>query len=155
GLKCALMVAEGEEPKSILAGLPVEVTWRTGQFGMLASTAAYREGDDWLDGARTSITSNFDLLDELLREHLPDVSWRRPGAGYLAWLDFRGRGWGDDPAARILGQARVALSPGTGFGSGGCGWARINVACSPELLTEAVRRIAALPAGPQRQRTEG
>ncbi|GHD40155.1 aminotransferase class I/II-fold pyridoxal phosphate-dependent enzyme [Mycetocola manganoxydans] len=151
GLKCALMVAEGEEPKSILAGLPVEVTWRTGQFGMLASTAAYREGEGWLDGARASIKANLDLLDELRREHLPDVSWRRPDAGYLAWLDFRGRGWGDDPAARILEQARVALSPGTGFGSGGSGWARINVACSPELLTEAVRRIAAIPPGPQRQ----
>lgn len=147
GLKCALLVAEGEGPKAILAGLPLEVTWRTGQFGMLASTAAYRESEDWLDGAVSAITANFDLLDDLIRDDLPDVSWRRPDAGYLAWLDFRGRGWGDDPAALILDGAKVALSPGMGFGIEGTGWARINVACSPELLTEAVRRIAALPPG--------
>lgn len=147
GLKCAVMVADGERPAAVLDGMPFEVTWRTGQFGMLASAAAYTDGQDWLDGVLASLASNIDLLDRLLREHLPEVTWRRPESSYLAWLDFSGRGWGDDPAARILSDARVALSPGPGFGEPGAGCARMNIACSPELLEEAVRRIARIPLG--------
>lgn len=147
GLKCAVMVAEGEGPAGILERMPFEVTWRTGQFGMLASAAAYTDGQDWLDGVLASLAANMDLLDRLLAEHLPGVTWRRPEASYLAWLDFRGRGWGDDPAGRILRGARVALTPGPGFGAPGAGFARMNIACSPELLEEAVRRIGRIPAG--------
>ena len=66
-----------------------------------------------------------------------------PGAGYLVWLDLRSLEWGDDPSARALESARVALNPGPGFGEQGKGFARINVACSPEVLTEAILRIAA------------
>lgn len=147
GLKCAVMIAEGDTPSGILDAMPFVVEWRTGQFGMLASAAAYTQGQDWLDGVLESLASNMDLLDRLLRDHLPGVTWHRPEASYLAWLDFRGRGWGDDPAERILRDARVALSPGPGFGSPGAGCARMNIACSPELLEEAIRRIALLPPG--------
>jgi cystathionine beta-lyase len=147
GLKCAILVAEGEEPAGILDRMPYEVAWRTGQFGMLASAAAYADGEDWLDGVLEAIAGNIRLLDRLLREHLPDVGWRRPEASYLTWLDFRGCGWGDDPADLILREAKVALSPGPGFGESGVGFARMNIACSPELLEEAVRRIAAIPRG--------
>lgn len=147
GLKCAVMVADGEGPAAVLDGMPFEVTWRTGQFGMLASAAAYTDGQDWLDGVLSALASNIELLDRLLREHLPEVTWRRPESSYLAWLDFGGRDWGDDPAARILSDARVALSPGPGFGEPGAGCARMNIACSPELLEEAIKRIARIPPG--------
>jgi cystathionine beta-lyase len=66
-----------------------------------------------------------------------------PRASYLAWLDFRGLGWGDDPAAHALEVARVALNPGLEFGPSGAGFARLNLACSPEVLREAVARLAA------------
>ena len=147
GLKCALIVAEGEGPASLLDGMPDEVTWRTGQFGMLASAAAYAEGEEWLDSALDAIAHNIDLLDRLLHDHLPGVTWRRPDAGYLAWLDVSGQGWGEDPAERILTEARVALSPGLAFGGAGTGFVRMNIACSPELLEEAVRRIADIAPG--------
>ena len=69
-----------------------------------------------------------------------------PVAGYLAWLDLRRLGWGDDPSERILAQARVALSPGPDFGPPGKGHARLNLACAPDVLTEAIIRMASLRA---------
>jgi cystathionine beta-lyase len=36
----------------------------------------------------------------------------------------------------------VALSGGPGFGTGSAGHVRLNFATPPELLTEAVRRMA-------------
>lgn len=144
GVKCALMVGAGDRAAAIFAGLPGEVGFRTSILGLHASIAAFRHGGDWLDGALAAIQSNRALLAELLAEQLPTVRYREPSASYLGWLDFRELGWGDDPAARILEAARVALVPGPEFGTQGRGFARLNFACSPEVLREAIARIAAI-----------
>jgi cystathionine beta-lyase len=47
------------------------------------------------------------------------------------------------PAEVFLEHGRVALNAGLPFGTGGAGHVRLNLATSPELLTEAVRRMAA------------
>ena len=68
----------------------------------------------------------------------------RPGeATYLAWLDCRALGLGDDPAAVFLERGRVAVNSGIPFGTGGAGHVRLNLATSPEVITEGVRRMAA------------
>ncbi|WP_138947100.1 MalY/PatB family protein [Plantibacter sp. M259] len=144
GLKCAVMVTAGPGPRSVVAGMPVEVFWRTGQFGVLASVAAFEAGEPWLDGLLGLLDGNRRLLGELLGTELPEVGYRSPAAGYLAWLDCTALGWTEPPARRILREARVALQEGAPFGPGGVGHARLNLACSPELLTEAVGRISAL-----------
>jgi cystathionine beta-lyase len=144
GLKCAVMVTAGPGPRSVVAGMPVEVFWRTGQFGVLASVAAFEAGEPWLDGLLALLDGNRRLLGELLGTELPAVGYRPPAAGYLAWLDCTALGWAGPPARRILREARVALQEGAPFGPGGVGHARLNLACSPELLTEAVGRISAL-----------
>ena len=45
-------------------------------------------------------------------------------------------------AAALRERARVALNSGPSFGAGGAGHARLNLACAPEVLEEAVARIA-------------
>ncbi len=79
----------------------------------------------------------------LLREQLPGIGYVPGSATFLAWLDCRHLGLGDDPAAAFLERGRVALSPGADFGVQGAGFARLNIGTSPELIGEAVRRIAA------------
>lgn len=144
GFKCALMIAESERTVSLLDAMSFEVGARTSILGLHASIAALREDDEWLDGAIASIQASAALLATLLAAKLPEVGYRPPRAGFLAWLDFRPLGWGDDPAARILTEAKVALVPGPEFGAAGAGFARLNLACSPEVLTEAIERIGEL-----------
>jgi cystathionine beta-lyase len=144
GLKCALMITAGERSAEVVRGLPIEVEWRTGQFGMLAGTAAFSDGDDWLDGVLVTLDRHRRLLAELLAEKLPAAVYRVPDAGYLAWIDLRGLGWGDDPARRILRDAKVALHFGPHFGDEGRGFVRLNFACAEEVLSDAVRRMGAL-----------
>lgn len=143
GFKCALMVAASERSLGVLEAMYEEVTYRTSIVGYHASVAAFTHGDAWLDGAVRAITRSADLLADLLTEHLPTVRWSRPAASYLAWLDMSALGWGDDPAQRALDVGRVALNSGLTFGPQGAGFARLNFACSPEVLTEAVHRLAA------------
>lgn len=143
GFKCALMIAASERGLAVLDGMPDEVFFRTSIVGFHASVAAFTDGDDWLAGAVRAITASSALLGELLADQLPEVTFTPPRASYLAWLDFRALGWGDDPAQRALEVAGVALNSGRTFGPSGAGFARLNLACSPEVLTEAVRRLAA------------
>ncbi|CAH0141568.1 Putative cystathionine beta-lyase [Microbacterium oxydans] len=145
GLKCALMVTAGEETSSLVRGMPDEVEWRTGQFGLLAAVAAFSEqSDPWLDGLLHTLDGNRSLVHRLLAHHLPAARYRIPDAGYLAWIDLGDLGWGDNPARRILKEARVALHYGPAFGHEGNGYVRLNFGTSPEIITEAVERIAAL-----------
>ena len=143
GTKCALMITASDRGDALLARLPAEVAFRTSLLGLHANVAAFTDGDAWLAGALRAIESNRQLLATLLAEKLPGVRFRMPRASYLAWLDCRDLNWGDDPAAHALDVARVALSPGQDFGTQGRGFMRLNFACSPEVLTEAVDRLAA------------
>ena len=142
GLKCALMVTAHDAIATMTATLPKEVEVRTSLFGRIASTAAFEHGEDWLAGVLASVEASRARLRRLLAERLPEVVCLEPHASYLAWLDFRALGWGDDPSARALEAAKVALVPGTDFGTPGRGFARLNFACSPEVLTEAIERLA-------------
>lgn len=147
GLKCAFFVAAGAEMIGLVRALPIEIEERTSLFGRIASETAYREGGPWLAGTLDAIEANRALLTRLLAEHIPEAVYREPRASYLAWVDLRALGWGDDPAAHILERARVAFANGPAFGSEGRGFVRINLACSPTVLTEAVKRIARLRQG--------
>lgn len=141
GLKAALAVA-GPETATDLARLPEEVGHGVSHVGMIGHAAAFRDGGEWLDALLDGVAANTRLLTDLLSRHLPDVRYR-PGEGtYLAWLDCRGLGLGDDPTSAFLERGRVALLPGPDFGEGGRGHARLNLATSRHVLTEAVERMS-------------
>lgn len=142
GLKCAMMVTAHYTMTSLTRTLPKEVEVRTSLFGRIASTAAFEHCEAWLAGMLASVEASRALLGRLLAEHLPEVICLEPHASYLAWLDFRALGWGDDPGSRALASAKVALVRGTDFGVEGRGFARLNFACAPDVLTEAIARIA-------------
>ncbi|MFG2944343.1 MalY/PatB family protein [Streptomyces adustus] len=141
GLKAALAVA-GPAAAADLARLPEEVSHGPSHVGVLAHTAALSEGTAWLDALLAGLDDNRRLLAELLAERLPAIGYRPSEATYLAWLDCRALGLRDDPAQVFLERGRVALNPGTDFGTGGTGHVRLNLATSPEVITEAVRRMA-------------
>ncbi|MFD8176157.1 MalY/PatB family protein [Streptomyces sp. NPDC059709] len=141
GLKAALALAG--PGAADLARMPEEVGHGPSHIGVLAHTAALRDGTAWLEAVLAGIDENRRLLTELLAERLPGVVHRPGEATYLAWLDCRALGLGDDPAEVFLDRGRVALSSGLPFGSGGAGHVRLNLATSPEVLTEAVGRMAA------------
>ncbi|MGW4681462.1 MalY/PatB family protein [Micromonospora taraxaci] len=145
GLRGAMLIA-GPAAAGDLARVPFEASVSTSHLGVIAHTAAFRDGGEWLDAVLTGLDDNRRLLAALLAEHLPVVRYQPGQATYLAWLDCRALGLGDDPASVFLDRGRVALNPGTAFGTGGEGHVRLNLATAPELITEAVRRMAAAVA---------
>ncbi|HVB64205.1 MAG TPA: aminotransferase class I/II-fold pyridoxal phosphate-dependent enzyme [Nitrolancea sp.] len=141
GFKAAVVVA-GADAADDLKSQAVRGGGHAGQMGVIAHTAAFNQARDWLDSAVAGIDGNRRLLGDLLETHLPDVRYQLPEGSYLAWLDCRALGLDDDPAAVFLERSRVALNSGTGFGSEGVGYVRLNLATSPAILEEAVERMA-------------
>ena len=142
GAKCALTVSASDRIGTLLDRQPEEVGFRTSIFGRAATEAAFEYGDPWLNYALELIKANLTLLETELAQKIPSVTMRRPAASSLAWLDFRSTGLGDNPGVPILEHGRVALHYGPAFGTQGTGFARLNAACSPEVLAEAIDRIA-------------
>ncbi len=137
GFKAALVMA-GEESAEELKSFGFH---GAGHIASIAHTAAFNSARDWLDAAIGGIDANRKLLGDLLEQHLPNVGYQMPEATYLAWLDCRALGLGDDPAAAFLEKGRVAFNSGLTFGAGGEGHVRLNMATSPEILEEAVARM--------------
>jgi cystathionine beta-lyase len=143
GFKAAIVVA-GADASEDLHSQAIRGGGHAGHIAIIAHSAAFNDARDWLDGAISGINSNRTLLADLLETHMPETVYRVPEGTYLAWIDCRALDLGDDPAAVFLEKTKVALSSGTGFGDEGNGHVRLNLATSPEILEEAVQRMASI-----------
>lgn len=141
GLKAAAVVG-GPEAGASVRRVPADLAYTASHVGVRAHIAAMDHGQEWLADLVDDLDANRTLLRHLLEEYLPGAGWGRHEATYLAWLDCRDLGLGDDPAKHFRDEGRVGLSSGLPFGEGR-GYVRLNFAASPEVLTEAVRRMGA------------
>jgi cysteine-S-conjugate beta-lyase len=142
GLKCAAIVTADAATRRLVERLPEELPWRVGQLGVLASIAAFQQGEPWLEEVLGVLDHHRHYLAELLAAQIPAIRYRPPDASYLAWLDCTALGLGDDPSAVFLARGRVALSPGPSFGRPGVGHARLNMGTSRQIVAAAVDRMA-------------
>lgn len=142
-LKAGLIVG-GPASRDLLRQWRTQISNGASHWGMLAHAAAYRTGGAWLEAVVADIAHNSSLLSDLVATHLPGASYQPLESTYLAWVDCRELGLGNDPAATFLEKGRVAFSSGPVFGEGGAGFVRINIATSPEILTEALRRAGSV-----------
>ena len=142
GLKAALALP-GPDAQATLGRLHEVVRHGANHLAVIAQTVAYREGGPWLAQVTAELAENRTLLGDLLARELPTVVIHPSSATYLAWLDCRALGLGDDPAAQFVARGRVALSSGLAYDPAARGFARFNYATSPEVITEAVTRMRA------------
>ena len=111
-------------------------------FGLAAQTAAYNEGEEWLEQLLEYLAGNLDFMENFITSELPEVKSRRPEGTYLAWLDFSGYGFTTEELQnRMKNKAGVALDDGYIFGDGGEPCQRINFACPRSVLIKAMERL--------------
>lgn len=142
GLRMAFLHSASQRYGPLVKKIPKRLIGGIGILGQVATIAGWTQANDWLDELRSGLDQNRRLLADLLAERLPEVRYRPPDATYLAWLDCRALGLGDDPASVFLGKGRVYLNSGLDFGPEGAGYVRLNFATSPAMLDEATTRMA-------------
>lgn len=140
GLKCAQVVLSNDTDRETWARVGQLVEHGAANLGVIASTAAYRQGGPWLAELLDYLDGNRRLLGELVAELLPGVGYTPPQGTYLGWLDFRGTGVAE-PAAWFLEKAGVAMTDGARCGDAGRGFARFTFALPRPILREAIERM--------------
>jgi cystathionine beta-lyase len=141
GLHCSFAVIQNEALREQFRAAMAGLTHGANLLGYTAALAAYSEGQEWLDQVLAYMEDNRDYLAHYVAEELPGVSMVVPEGTYLAWLDCRDLDLEGKPSEFFLEEARVSLSDGAWFGSGGEGHVRLNFACPRVILTEAVERM--------------
>lgn len=104
--------------------------------------AAYSpEGAKWVDAQIAHLDSNRRLFDETIAA-IPGL-WSMPlQATYLAWVDFSGTGMTESEIeTRLRKDAKIAASPGPGFGAGGERFQRFNLATQRYRIEDACERL--------------
>ncbi|HEX2301565.1 MAG TPA: aminotransferase class I/II-fold pyridoxal phosphate-dependent enzyme [Pseudonocardiaceae bacterium] len=142
GLKCALLQAQPQTAK-VVAAVPRYERLRPSVPGVAASIAVWTDDGGWMTALRAHLDrTRAELAGWVART--PGVRAHPGQAGYLAWLDLREAGLGEDPSAALLERGRLAVVSGHGFASPaeqGTGRIRLNHGTSLPLLREALRRI--------------
>lgn len=135
-------------------------------MGMIASRAAYIDGEDWLDQCVAYIDSNHDHVEQFVRANLPMVSMVKPQGTYLVWLDVsqiadrvgakqmaaeanRTRAASSKPLTPedmleryIVKNAKVHMNAGSLCGMAGFSHLRMNIATSRKTLDLALANLA-------------
>ena len=111
-------------------------------IGLVATTAAYENGKEWLLALREHLAINLDFIRTYLKEKLPKIRLIEPEGTYLVWLDFSALGYSDQALDDIIvNKAKLWLDRGTMFGSEGEKYQRINIATPLPILKEAFKRL--------------
>ena len=111
-------------------------------FGVVATKAAYRYGEEWYNGVTKYIHENLEYLKDFVKDRIPQIHVIEPEGTYLVWLDFRGLALSERELQNlIVNKAKLWLDDGYIFGKQGAGFQRINLATPRSVLREALERI--------------
>lgn len=145
GMRCSLAHVGHPHTRRAFRAFPSHLLGGPSTIGAAATVAAWTRSVSWLDDTMVAITARRDHIAARLEAEAPDLHFSVPEATYLGWLDFSATALADDPAQRILAEARVALEPGAKFCPDTAGsFARINYATSEAIVDDIVDRIIGL-----------
>ena len=141
GLGCGFAIVGNPDLRKALERAQAGIVPHVNTLGLVAAQAAFTSGEPWLTALRAYLTANRDFLVRYVAEHMPQLRTTVPDATYLAWLDCREAGMPGSPYKFWLEQAKVALSDGAVFGTGGAGFVRLNFGCPRSLLETGLARM--------------
>ena len=143
GLQIANIVCRNEEMrKKIDKAININEVCDVNPFGVLATIAAYTEGEPWLTELVDYLQHNYEVLVSFFNNELPDFPITRLEGTYLVWVDCRKLGLtSGELEEKLIREGGVWLNPGSMYGAAGEGFMRINIACPRSRLEEGLRRI--------------
>ncbi len=143
GLGCAFAVIPDARLRRAFTRAMAGIVPHVNVLGLTACEAALRDGGDWHAALIDTLRRNRDCVESTVAA-LPGLSMTHVEATYLAWIDARRSGQGPqntpESLVRHFEAHGLGLSDGADFGSPG--WLRLNFACPPSVLDEALKRLA-------------
>ncbi len=110
-------------------------------FVQEAAVTALRDCADDVEAMRQEYQRRKDYAVKALNE-IDGISCNNPQGAFYIFVNVKSLGMSSmEVAEYFLEEAKVAMVPGSAFGSEGEGYLRLSYACSYEDLQEAIRRI--------------
>lgn len=111
-------------------------------FGVIATQAAYNEGEEWLDQLIGYLHANYLYMQDFCSENLPQFPLTVLEGTYLVWMDCRTLDLpSEELERRLVAEAGLWLNAGTMYGAEGEGFMRWNIACPRTTLAEGLKRF--------------
>lgn len=130
-------------------------------LGVVANTAAYQHGKEWLDQLLVYLDGNHQFVEDYIKENMPEIGYTKSQGTFLSWLHFDGimdavgvvekskaSQMTDTPLNEtevfedwLVENSGVQLNDGISYGKGSERCMRMNVGCSRQVLNEALGRI--------------
>lgn len=111
-------------------------------FGLLACETSYNYGDKWLEDVIEYIEENKKLVIDYFAKNFPQIKITNSEATYLLWIDCRSLNIDyKELEEKMFNDAKVWLNHGYVYGDEGKGFVRLNLACTKEVLKQALERM--------------
>ena len=144
GLQIANIIVENDKWRQrIDKAININEVCDVNPFGVIATIAAYNEGEEWLNQLLQYIHGNYLFFKDYCEEHLPQLPVAPLEGTYLAWMDCRSL---DIPSEELeeelMKEAKLWLNAGSMYGKEGEGFMRWNLACPRQLVKEGLERFS-------------
>lgn len=143
GLKCAQLVFTNPDDLKLWKKQAFRRAAEASNPGIVAGTAAYREGLEWLTDALAYLDVNRRLVASELPRLVPGAKVADLQGTYLQFVDLREAGLPGNPRGFFFEKAAVALTDGDLCGDAGHGFVRMNIATPTPVLREILDRMGA------------
>lgn len=144
GLQIANIVAPDEEMRAkIDRAINDNEVCDVNPFGVIATVAAYNEGEEWLSQLLKYIKGNYEYMKDFCSRYLPEFPITKLEATYLVWMDCSKLGLkSEELEEKLVEEANLWLNAGTMYGTiDGEGYMRWNIACPRSVLEEGLNRF--------------
>lgn len=109
-------------------------------LGQLAAMTAYQSGDEWFAALQQVIWRNASYLEERFQQELPLAEVAELQGTYLLWVDLS-KYQIDDLPTFMEKEAGLAVDYGSWFAPESQHYIRINLATTPERITQVADRL--------------
>lgn len=145
GLQAACVVIANEALRhKVWRGLNNDEVAEPNVFACEAVTAAFQEGEEWLESLRRYLWANRKTAQHFLEKHIPQLHPVEAEATYLLWIDCTIlHPFVDTLCDYLRAEQGLLVSKGSAYGTAGEDFIRMNIACPKEQLLEGLRRLKA------------
>ena len=142
GLQQASLICKNEKMREAIAKEFTSCGVKSGNvFALAATRAAYTGCDAWLDGLKSYLMDNRDLVMAYAKANFPKVVVTPLEATYLIWMDCRALELEQEELMRRIFEAHVKVNDGLFFGESGRGFIRLNIGCPRAQLEAALAHL--------------
>lgn len=143
GIQTSSIIVPNEKLRKLVnRGINTDEVAEPNVFAIEAAIAAFSHGEPWLEALLDYLNDNKQLVEEFIKDHIPEVHVIHSEATYLAWIDC-GKLTNDAQgfASFIRKETGLYISEGGIFGGNGDQFIRMNYACPRERLKDGLHRL--------------